>query len=57
MVGRMDGVSQDHIGVIGGSGLYSFLTDVEHVDVSTPYGDPSGPVAIGTLDAAGGAKR
>ena len=37
------------IGVIGGSGFYSFLDDVEEVEVSTPYGPPSDPVAIGTL--------
>ncbi|MCU1387814.1 MAG: 5-methylthioadenosine phosphorylase [Ilumatobacteraceae bacterium] len=57
MVGRMDDIRQDHIGVIGGSGLYSFLTDVEHVDVATPFGNPSGPVALGMLDAPGGARR
>lgn len=57
MVGRMDDVCQDHIGVIGGSGLYSFLTDVEQIDVITPFGEPSGPIAVGTLEAAGGAKR
>lgn len=37
------------IGVIGGSGLYSFLDDVERVAVDTPYGEPSGPLALGTL--------
>jgi 5'-methylthioadenosine phosphorylase len=37
------------IGVIGGSGFYSFLDDVEEIEVSTPYGPPSDPVAIGTL--------
>ncbi len=40
------------IGVIGGSGFYSFLDDVEEVEVTTPYGPPSDPLAIGTL--AGG---
>ena len=40
------------IGVIGGSGLYqmSELTDVEEVSVATPFGDPSGPYTIGTLE-------
>lgn len=41
------------IGVIGGSGFYSFLDDVEEVEVSTPYGPPSDPVAIGALPGAG----
>jgi 5'-methylthioadenosine phosphorylase len=35
--------------VFGGSGFYAFLDDVEHVDASTPYGEPSGPLAIGTV--------
>lgn len=29
------------IGIIGGSGLYSFMDDVEEVSVDTPYGPPS----------------
>jgi 5'-methylthioadenosine phosphorylase len=37
------------IGVIGGSGFYSFLEDVRRVDVQTPYGDPSGPITIGEV--------
>ncbi|MFW5747547.1 MAG: S-methyl-5'-thioadenosine phosphorylase [bacterium] len=39
------------IGVIGGSGLYKMdeLTDTEEVYVSTPFGDPSGPVVKGTV--------
>ncbi len=37
------------VGVIGGSGFYSFLTDVQDVHVDTPYGPPSGPVSIGTV--------
>ena len=37
------------IGVIGGSGFYSFLHDVEEVRVDTPYGPPSDPIAIGEL--------
>ena len=37
------------IAVIGGTGFYSFLDDpVEHA-VTTPYGDPSAPVAVGTV--------
>jgi 5'-methylthioadenosine phosphorylase len=38
------------IGVFGGSGFYAFLEDVRHVEVDTPYGPPSAPVAIGTVD-------
>ena len=37
------------IGVIGGSGFYEFLTDADEVDVSTPFGPPSGPVVVGTV--------
>jgi 5'-methylthioadenosine phosphorylase len=37
------------IAVIGGTGFYSFLDDpVEH-PVTTPYGEPSAPVAVGTV--------
>jgi 5'-methylthioadenosine phosphorylase len=35
--------------VFGGSGLYSFLDDVQQVELSTPYGDTSAPVAVGTV--------
>jgi 5'-methylthioadenosine phosphorylase len=40
------------IGVIGGSGLYQMegLTDVEERHVTTPFGDPSDAVVIGTLE-------
>ncbi len=37
------------IGVFGGSGFYSFLDDVEEVEIDTPYGAPSGPVHVGTI--------
>jgi 5'-methylthioadenosine phosphorylase len=37
------------VAVIGGSGFYSFLSDVREVDVATPYGAPSAPVSIGAL--------
>src|SRR3954447_25248268 len=39
------------VAVIGGSGFYEFLHDAREVEVSTPYGDPSAPVAVG--DVAG----
>lgn len=40
------------IGVVGGSGLYDMeaLIDREEVTLSTPFGEPSGPYLIGTLD-------
>jgi 5'-methylthioadenosine phosphorylase len=39
------------IGVIGGSGMYDLdsLDDAGTVDVTTPYGPPSGPITVGTL--------
>jgi 5'-methylthioadenosine phosphorylase len=37
------------LGVIGGSGLYSLLTDVEEVAVDTPYGATSAPITIGEV--------
>ena len=37
------------IGVIGGSGFYTFLPDPEHVRVETPFGDPSDDVVIGEI--------
>ena len=37
------------LGVIGGSGLYALLDDVEEVPVSTPYGDPSAPLVVGEV--------
>ncbi len=37
------------IGVFGGSGFYSFLPHTEQVTVTTPYGDPSGPIVIGDV--------
>ncbi|KMO99679.1 S-methyl-5'-thioadenosine phosphorylase [Streptomyces roseus] len=37
------------IGVIGGSGFYSFLEDVSEVRVDTPYGPPSDSLFLGEL--------
>lgn len=39
------------LGVIGGSGLYSVdgLEATDSVDIETPFGRPSGPVTVGTL--------
>jgi 5'-methylthioadenosine phosphorylase len=40
------------IGIIGGSGLYQMagLTDVEEIDIETPFGKPSDAYVIGTLE-------
>ncbi len=39
------------LAVIGGSGLYDFagLTDIEKLDLETPFGKPSSPIMVGTL--------
>ena len=37
------------VGVIGGTGFYSFLDDADEVVVETPYGDPSAPLAVGRV--------
>lgn len=37
------------IGVFGGSGFYSFLSEVSEHHIETPYGEPSAPVTIGEL--------
>ena len=38
------------IGVIGGSGFYTFFgDDARRVSLTTPYGEPSAPVTIGTV--------
>jgi 5'-methylthioadenosine phosphorylase len=41
--------SQADFGVIGGSGFYSLLEHSEAVAVTTPYGQPSAEVTVGTL--------
>jgi len=42
-------MARAEIGVFGGSGFYSFLEDVEQVEVETPYGRPSAPFMIGDI--------
>jgi 5'-methylthioadenosine phosphorylase len=42
-------LSQAEVGVFGGSGLYRLLDDVEMIEVETPYGAPSGPIALGRV--------
>jgi len=38
------------IGVFGGSGFYSFLENVEEIEMETPYGKPSDKIAIATYE-------
>lgn len=40
------------LGIIGGSGLYQMgsLKDKEELEISTPFGNPSAPIIVGTLE-------
>jgi 5'-methylthioadenosine phosphorylase len=38
------------IGVVGGTGFYEFLEDARETAPETPYGDPSAPLTIGSVD-------
>src|SRR5437016_13110682 len=44
--------SEIRIGIIGGSGLYQMagLTNIEEVEVETPFGKPSDTYRVGTLE-------
>ncbi|KLI64258.1 S-methyl-5'-thioadenosine phosphorylase [Aurantiacibacter marinus] len=44
-------MSNWHIGVIGGSGLYDpgALEDAQEISVASPFGEPSGPVTTGRI--------
>ena len=46
---------QAKIGVIGGTGLYDIegLTDIEEVNIDTPFGKPSDIITIGKLEGVG----
>jgi 5'-methylthioadenosine phosphorylase len=46
---------QAKIGVIGGTGLYDIegMTDIEEVDITTPFGKPSDAITIGKLEGVG----
>ena len=46
---------QAKIGVIGGSGLYEIegMTDVQEVNLTTPFGNPSDSIIIGKLGGVG----
>jgi 5'-methylthioadenosine phosphorylase len=40
------------LGIIGGSGLYAMsgLQEIEEKDLSTPFGKPSAPIIVGTME-------
>ena len=40
------------LGIIGGSGLYAMsgLQEIEEKDLSTPFGKPSAPIVVGTME-------
>ncbi|MBC7237366.1 MAG: S-methyl-5'-thioadenosine phosphorylase [Chloroflexi bacterium] len=44
-------MTQAQVGVIGGSGLYEIegISDIERVDIDTPFGRPSDQIVVGTL--------
>lgn len=44
-------MSSIELAVIGGSGLYDMagLTDIEEIDITTPFGKPSDTIKVGTL--------
>src|ERR1051326_9613181 len=44
--------SEVRVGIIGGSGLYQMegLTDVQELDIQTPFGNPSDSYRLGTLE-------
>jgi len=46
---------QAKVGVIGGTGLYDIdgLTDIEEVDITTPFGKPSDTIVTGRLEGVG----
>jgi 5'-methylthioadenosine phosphorylase len=45
-------VAEAKVGIIGGSGFYRMdgLTDAEELRLETPFGEPSGPIVVGTLE-------
>src|SRR6201988_809542 len=50
----VDARSAEMLGVIGGSGFYTFLgSDARTVSLDTPYGAPSAPISVGTVGTVG----
>jgi 5'-methylthioadenosine phosphorylase len=50
VAGPEESASIAEIGVFGGSGFTTFLSDVEEHVVETPYGDPSAPLVVGEIE-------
>lgn len=51
VVAMSDQHNRARIGVIGGTGFYSFFdSDAEQIEIDTPFGAPSAPVSVGTVD-------
>jgi len=42
-------VAYAEVAVIGGSGFYRFLDGASEVSADTPYGEPSGPLTVGSV--------
>jgi 5'-methylthioadenosine phosphorylase len=51
----MPQASKAKIGVIGGTGLYDIegMSNIEEVDINTPFGKPSDSITIGRLEGVG----
>ena len=49
---RRPTLARAELGIFGGSGFYSFLERVETVELDTPYGKPSAPIAVGDVGGA-----
>ncbi|MBR1424650.1 S-methyl-5'-thioadenosine phosphorylase [bacterium] len=45
----MEILNKADIGVFGGSGFYSFLSDIEEISVKTPYGETSDNIFLGKI--------
>lgn len=43
------GTGEASVAIIGGSGLYELLDEPEQIEVATPYGPPSAPIAVGAF--------
>jgi 5'-methylthioadenosine phosphorylase len=54
MAAAVTASDESALGVLGGSGLYDLdgLADVREEQVTTPFGEPSGPLITGTLGGA-----
>ncbi len=48
-------MQKTNIGVIGGTGLYDIegMTDIRHITLDTPFGDPSDSFTLGNLNGTG----